>query len=463
MAFPLSFFRCHFSHRSTHWLTQWLLLLSMLLSPIVTNQPANAATTLNPNSDPRLQQAIVWATQQVSASRLWLDGGVTLCDQFVENAFGVTAQYPTAYDMYLALGKSGDPTRHTLADLQHAPPGAIVFFDRNTGNWNDGHVGVFLGNDQFISVVTGGHVGQHSVQSWNDQISRFLGWAYPRADWPGYGATKPFSLPTRTAPIVPTPPTAQSAPPTPLPQSVDYAARTFQKQWHAGEGIAPNLWGPSLVAPKLEAYRDPSGDDRLVQYFDKGRMELANPKDGMVTNGLLATELITGQIQIGNDAFQSHDPAAIPIAGDPDSPGPTYATLNGRAANLLAPASSHIGMTVSATVSAAGDVSETTPTSSADVRKVATADTTVSIYDSVTQHNVPAAFAAYRAKTGLVVIGYAKSEPFVATFKIAGVQQQVVVQVFERRVLTYNAANGDAFKVEMGNIGQHYYRWRYGH
>lgn len=433
----------------------------MLLSPIVTNQPTSAAGTQNPNSDPRLQQAVIWATQQASASRLWLDGGVTLCDQFVENAFGVTAQYPTAYDMYLALGKSGDPARHTLADLQHAPPGAIVFFDRNSGNWNDGHVGVFIGNDQFISVVTGGHVKQHSVQSWNDQISRFLGWAYPRADWPGYGTTKPFSLPTRTAPIVP--PTALPAPPTPLPQSVDYAARTFQKQWHTGEGIAPNLWGPSLAAPKLEAYRDPSGDDRLVQYFDKGRMELANPKDGAVTNGLLATELITGQIQIGNDAFQSHDPAAIPIAGDPDSPGPTYATLNGRAANLLAPTSSHIGMTVRATVSVAGDVSETAPPSSADVRKVATADTTVSVYDSVTQHNVPAAFAAYRAKTGLGVIGYAKSEPFVATFNIAGVQQQVVVQVFERRVLTYNAANGDAFKVEMGNIGQHYYRWRYGH
>ncbi|MGI8688828.1 MAG: hypothetical protein ACR2M3_09645 [Thermomicrobiales bacterium] len=427
---------------------------------IATNQLVSAAGTPNPNSDPRLQQAIVWATQQASAPRLWLDGGVTLCDQFVENAFGVTAQYPTAYDMYLALGKSGDPARHVLANLQHAPLGTIVFFDRNTGNWNDGHVGIFIGNDQFISVVTGGRVKQHSVQWWNDHVSRFLGWAYPRADWPGYGTTKPFSLPTRTAPSAPT---ALPAPLTPLPQSVDYAARTFQKQWRAGEEIAPNLWGPSLVTPKPEAYHDTSGDYRLVQYFDKGRMELADPKDGTVTYGLLATELITGQIQIGNDAFQSRDPAAIPIAGDPDSPGPTYATLNGRAAKLLAPASSHIGTTVSASVSAAGDVSETAPTSSADVRKVANADTIISVYDSVTQHNVPAAFAAYRAKIGMGVIGYAKSEPFVATFKIAGVQRQVVVQVFERRILTYNAANSDAFKVEMGNIGQHYYRWRYEH
>ena len=69
----------------------------------------------NPDTDPRLQRAVAWATQQMGASRLWLEDGVTLCDKFVENASGVTAQYPTAYDMYLALGKSGDPARHTLA------------------------------------------------------------------------------------------------------------------------------------------------------------------------------------------------------------------------------------------------------------------------------------------------------------------------------------------------------------
>jgi uncharacterized protein YkwD len=34
-------------------------------------------------------------------------------------------------------------------------------------------------------------------------------------------------------------------------------------------------------------------------------------------------------------------------------------------------------------------------------------------------------------------------------------------QVFERRVLTYNPANSPGFRVEMGNVGQHYYRWRY--
>ena len=33
--------------------------------------------------------------------------------------------------------------------------------------------------------------------------------------------------------------------------------------------------------------------------------------------------------------------------------------------------------------------------------------------------------------------------------------------LFERRVLTYTDTNPDPYKVEMGNIGQHYYHWRY--
>ena len=37
----------------------------------------------------------------------------------------------------------------------------------------------------------------------------------------------------------------------------------------------------------------------------------------------------------------------------------------------------------------------------------------------------------------------------------------MLIQAFERRVLTYTPSNPPAFQVEMGNIGQHYYDWRY--
>jgi hypothetical protein len=38
----------------------------------------------------------------------------------------------------------------------------------------------------------------------------------------------------------------------------------------------------------------------------------------------------------------------------------------------------------------------------------------------------------------------------------------VLIQLFERRTLTYTPANPSGFQVEMGNVGQHYYSWRYG-
>jgi hypothetical protein len=84
----------------------------------------------------------------------------------------------------------------------------------------------------------------------------------------------------------------------------------------------------------------------------------------------------------------------------------------------------------------------------------------IALYDAATQHNVSAPFAAYRDKVGLLTVGYAKSEPFGATVKVAGAQRDVVIQAFERRILTYTPTNPDPFKVEMGNIGRHYVQWR---
>jgi hypothetical protein len=239
---------------------------------------------------------------------------------------------------------------------------------------------------------------------------------------------------------------------TTLQASSAYADPQFKTQWDQGEAITPNFWGPLANAKdgQQEPYKEATGGNRLVQYFDKGRMELTN---GKVTNGLLATELIKGQIQVGDATFTPQAPPAISIAGDPDNPGPTYASLATKAVSLLAASTSKVGSPVAATVSAAGDVTNPAAT--------ATPPTTISAFDDTTKHNVPKAFADYRAKAGLQTIGYGISEPFMATVKVAGAQKPVMIQVFERRVLTYTASNDPAFQVEMGNIGQHYYQWRY--
>jgi hypothetical protein len=249
-------------------------------------------------------------------------------------------------------------------------------------------------------------------------------------------------------PAAPASPTAGVCAPV-APNSA-FAVPAFQTQWQQGEALVPNFWGATVTGGMQEPF---AGSQRLVQYFDKGRMEQRGPTTGLVTNGLLANELITGQVQIGAADFQPRPAAAIPIAGDPDNPGPTYAALGTNAASLLTATPDRTGTPVSASVSTSGTVTVATVTASAP--------TTLAIYDTLTRHNVAAAFATYRDQLGLAAIGYAKSEPFFTSVKVGGVQKQVVVQVFERRVLTYTADNPDPYKVEMGNIGQHYYRWRY--
>ncbi|MDQ6604873.1 MAG: G1 family endopeptidase [Chloroflexota bacterium] len=232
-----------------------------------------------------------------------------------------------------------------------------------------------------------------------------------------------------------------------------FASPAFQQQWQRGEALAPNFWGPLANAKdgQDEAYKEATGGKRKGQYFDKGRMELAN---GVVTNGLLATELIRGQIQTGDNTFESRPAPAIPIAGAPDNPGPTYAALGGKAKTLLDAAPAQVGNSTQAVVSAAGDLSVGTTSASGP--------TTFAVYDDATKHNVPKAFADYRTTAGLPTIGYARSEPFLTTVKIGGTPRSVMVQVFERRVLTYTMTNPAGYQVEMGNVGRHYYQWRYG-
>src|SRR5207248_7514703 len=55
------------------------------------------------------------------------------------------------------------------------------------------------------------------------------------------------------------------------------------------------------------------------------------------------------------------------------------------------------------------------------------------------------------------------SEPYWAKVKIANQPNvDVMIQAFERRVVTYVPSLPTGFQVQMSNIGQHYYDWRYG-
>ncbi len=245
---------------------------------------------------------------------------------------------------------------------------------------------------------------------------------------------------------------------TPLSAASAYAVPAFQAQWQQGEALTPNFWGPLAIAHtgQNEPYKEAPGGQRLVQYFDKGRMELTNPSTGVVTNGLLATDLIKGQVQVGDAAFQPKASPAVAVAGDLDNPGPTYAGLSSKGASLFTPATAKPG--TFATLIAAADGTVTDGGGFAGIAM----SPGIAGFDATTKHNVLGVFSDYRDRVGLLSIGLALGEPFRANVKVAGTAVTVLAQVFERRVLTYTATNPDPFKVEMGNIGLAYYLWLHG-
>jgi hypothetical protein len=58
--------------------------------------------------------------------------------------------------------------------------------------------------------------------------------------------------------------------------------------------------------------------------------------------------------------------------------------------------------------------------------------------------------------------GYAISPLIWTKVRVGGTDTDVLIQAFERRVLTWNDSSTPGKEVEFGNIGQHYFQWRYG-
>jgi hypothetical protein len=232
------------------------------------------------------------------------------------------------------------------------------------------------------------------------------------------------------------------------------------------------LWGAIPNQTIEEPYEDAPGGKRVVTYFDKARMELRLPG---VTNGLLVKELATGLLQLGDTKFNQLAPSQVPVAGDPNQQGqnpdsPTYASFKSLVEGG-AVAETH-NTPVTATLDRNGRVGITT--NDTLVRYARNTN-----YIPNTGHNVPDVFWGWFESQGriydplndrytngrifdwLETVGYPISEAYWIRTRIAGKEQDVLVQLFERRVLTYNPANEAAFKVEMGNVGLHYYSWRY--
>jgi hypothetical protein len=242
------------------------------------------------------------------------------------------------------------------------------------------------------------------------------------------------------------------------------------------------IWGPSaddkgngngnLVL--LEPYADAPSGWRFVAYYDKTRMEVTKPDANTanpyyVTNGLLVKEMVTGLLQMGDDQFQDYGSAQIAVAGDLTraNPAPTFASFK----DLLNVNRDTEGGTVQLAVDADSQIFNKNALTNYGV--------TTSHLVAETQHYIASPFWEYLNSTGLVMgdkgqtitaalfnplfyaTGLPITEPYWTTTLVGGVRKDVLVQLFERRVLTYTPSNPPGYKVEMGNVGLQYYQWRY--
>jgi outer membrane protein assembly factor BamB len=270
-----------------------------------------------------------------------------------------------------------------------------------------------------------------------------------------------------------------------------FADPNFQQVWERADKLLTErnnigrgyIWGPASVYIGREPYAEAPSETRLVQYFDKARMEVNNPMfrrtdPYFVTTGLLVKELVLGRMQVGDNVtnFIQGSSSTVQVVGDPNLAGanlvaPTYRTFRQLATfNNDNQVENRTGQQVKERIDKFANI---TQTSSPDP------NVHLATYNIATHHNVADVFVAYGNLQGLVwngsgyiigqpfypdatyVFGLPITEPYWTRAVVAGIEKDVLVQLFERRTLTYTPSNDANSKVEMGNVGQHYYRWRY--
>ena len=270
-------------------------------------------------------------------------------------------------------------------------------------------------------------------------------------------------------PPTPTPSPSPTPPPDPnLPPGLAAAAPEVQQLWQQSDGPVASgaatrswLWGPDIWLGKAEPSADAPNGQRQVYYLDKARLELnQDSATAYVTAGLLVRDMIAGIVQVGNNEYVQTQPAWVQLAGDPlkDNPdAPTYASLTNLAAIVPGrEATPRAGQPITDVLAQDGSLSQ-----EPNLGRYGAYGS----FETTLGHNLAAVFEPYLqslASDWHSSVGLPLSEPYWVRTRVAGVETWVLTQAFERRVLTYTPANAPGWRIEMGNIGRHYYTWRYG-
>lgn len=293
-----------------------------------------------------------------------------------------------------------------------------------------------------------------------------------------------------TSQLLLTPGVAEANPAT--PDQVE----AFRALWRRTEDLVYDgivsrswVWGPQpLDYEYKDRYRFGSTDrygERAFRHYDKGRMEI-DPRQPVgskwyIRPSTLVKEMVLGRVQVSeNSEYNYLNPqrvrvgAQIPVVGDPipNNSTPTYATFADYSTMGGFRAAERRGEEVVKIIDREANTGDRH--NSGDPKAVITA------YDQETGHNIPRAFTDYFEQQGTVldatgnrvrerlfdplyIFGRPITEPYWARVTVDGKATLVLLQLFERRVLTYTPSNSPEWRVEMGNAGQHYLRWRHLH
>jgi hypothetical protein len=272
-------------------------------------------------------------------------------------------------------------------------------------------------------------------------------------------------------------------------QANSFANPAFQSVWQRTDQLVAQgsvsrtwIWGPTPSHSLQEPFAEGPGGQHLVQYFDKARMEINNPNGNpadpnYVTNGLLVVEMISGKIQTGVNSFTYTSASDVQIAGDNGSDAPTYAALQGVASVGMPGKDNHATPIDTGAVMPALYIDKSGNVSTLGAGQDIPQPIHSAGYVQETGHNVADIFMSYFTSIGPVIengsvvnaplfnwvsdFGFPVTEPFWTRIRVNGQDHTILVQAFQRRIVTYSPENADGWKVEMGNVGAQYYTWRY--
>jgi hypothetical protein len=260
--------------------------------------------------------------------------------------------------------------------------------------------------------------------------------------------------------------------PTPLTASNTNGcvAKELARRWASDDAVVANRdvqriwhWGAQVLTSGQEPYAEAPGGKRAVWYFDKTRMEITNPSGDpdspwYVTTGLLVDELVGGFVQLGDHTQRQSISANIPIAGDAVDPAQmiTYRDLRPVATIYDEHRSpQRIDTLIVDVLGKNGAVTQDARFSTYNAR--------TGTYRTTKGHNIANVFTAVLPTDRILYLaGEPMAEPYWVTVLANGQPTDILIQAFDRRVLTYTPSNPSWARVEWGNVGRHYAQWRYG-